>query len=157
MQNQNLLSIAPSNLSSADATTDSIRERPRPRHILIVAGEASGDMHGADLVREILARDPGCELWDRRTANARRGSTRTIRAEDVAGLGSPNWPPPFAHRGRDAGLRAILRDETPSLLILIDFAEFNMMLAGIGNRAACPCSITSLPRYGHGGAAVSGN
>ena len=35
-------------------------------------------------------------------------------------------------------LRAILRTTKPDLVILIDFAEFNLMLAGIGKRAGVP-------------------
>ncbi len=36
---------------------------PQPTSILIVAGEASGDLHGAALVEEILKRASSCKLW----------------------------------------------------------------------------------------------
>ena len=43
--------------------------------IMIVAGEASGDMHGANLVREMLKVDPIVEfLRHRRKQIAERGS-----------------------------------------------------------------------------------
>ena len=140
MQNQNLLSIAPSNLSSADATTDPIRERSRPRHILIVAGEASGDLHGASLAREILARDPRCELSGIAGSLMREaGVTPLFKAEDVAGLGVAELAATIRlTMGALRALRRRLRDDPPSLLILIDFAEFNMILAGIAHRAGVP-------------------
>ncbi|MGH7935120.1 MAG: lipid-A-disaccharide synthase, partial [Candidatus Binataceae bacterium] len=36
---------------------------PRRRRIMIVAGEASGDLHGADLSGQILARDCNCDIF----------------------------------------------------------------------------------------------
>src|SRR5258707_14651089 len=58
------------------------------RRIMIVAGEASGDLHGGDLAREIVARNPGCDLFG--------GAGETMRAAggrarggggDIHGLG----------------------------------------------------------------------
>lgn len=107
------------------------------RRIMIVAGEASGDLHGGDLAREILKRDPGCDLFgiagDRMRAE---GVRALVRMEDIHGLGLSELA---ATIGRTVGafreLRAILRRERPNLLILIDYAEFNLILSGVARRA----------------------
>ena len=56
------------------------RSQPRRRRIMIVAGEASGDMHGADLVREILARDPACEFFGIAGERMRAAGVRALFA-----------------------------------------------------------------------------
>jgi lipid-A-disaccharide synthase len=107
---------------------------------MIVAGEASGDIHGADLVREILASDPGCEFFGIAGQQMRSAGVRALfRAEDVAGLGLTELTSTIQRTVRAMlKLRAILRREKPDLLILIDFAEFNMILAQAGKSAGVP-------------------
>lgn len=107
---------------------------------MIVAGEASGDMHGADLVREILARDPACEFFGIAGQQMRAAGVRALyRAEEVAGLGLTELASTIQRTvGAMRKLRTMLRKEKPDLLILIDFAEFNMMLAGMGRSAGVP-------------------
>jgi Lipid-A-disaccharide synthetase len=39
------------------------RASARPRRLLLVAGEASGDLHGADLVRALRASIPALEVF----------------------------------------------------------------------------------------------
>ena len=54
---------------------------------MIVAGEASGDLHGGDLAREILARDPSCELFGIAGEKMRAAGVRAIvKTEDIHGL-----------------------------------------------------------------------
>jgi lipid-A-disaccharide synthase len=110
------------------------------RRILIVAGEASGDMHGADLVREILARRPACEFFGIAGQRMRSAGVRALyRAEDVAGLGLTELASTIQRTvSAMRVLRAALRREKPDLLILIDFAEFNMMLARVSKSAGVP-------------------
>jgi lipid-A-disaccharide synthase len=140
MQKQNSLSIAPSSATLTSATPDAKPERSRPRQILIVAGEASGDLHGASLAREILARDPRCELSGIAGSFMREAGVKPLfNAEDVAGLGVAELASTIRlTTGALRALRRRLRDDPPSLLILIDFAEFNMILAGIAHRAGVP-------------------
>jgi lipid-A-disaccharide synthase len=131
-------------LSAQDtaALEDDRRQRPQPRRrrIMIVAGEASGDMHGADLVREILACDPNCEFFGIAGQYMRSAGVRALfRAEDVAGLGLTELASTIKRTaGAMLKLRAILRREKPDLLIVIDFAEFNMILAKAGKSAGVP-------------------
>jgi lipid-A-disaccharide synthase len=119
---------------------DRERQGLRRRRIMIVAGEASGDMHGADLVSEILARDPDCEFFGIAGRYMRAAGVRAVfQAEDVAGLGLTELTSTIRRTaGAMLKLRSILRREKPDLLILIDFAEFNMLLAKAGKSAGVP-------------------
>src|SRR5258708_245298 len=75
-------SAAPHGGISSNATV-----RPR-RRVMIVAGEASGDLHGADLAAQLLARDPACELFGVAGERMRVAGVRALfKTEDIAGLG----------------------------------------------------------------------
>jgi lipid-A-disaccharide synthase len=109
----------------------------RRRRIMIVAGEASGDLHGGDLAREILARDPSCELFGIAGEHMRRAGVRAlVRMEDIHGLGLSELASTI---GRTVGafgrLRRVIREHRPDLLVLIDYAEFNLILSGVARRA----------------------
>jgi lipid-A-disaccharide synthase len=107
---------------------------------MIVAGEASGDLHGADLAAQILARDPGCDLYGIAGEQMRAAGVRALtRTEDIAGLGLAELASTIRKTlGVLRELKAMLRSERPDLVILIDFAEFNMSLAGAAKRAGVP-------------------
>ncbi len=119
-----------------------------PQRIMIVAGEASGDLHGADLALRLRARDPHCEIYGVAGRQMRSSGVRALaNIEDIAGLGlselaSTLWCTLGAFRR----LRAELHAAPPSLLILIDYAEFNLILAGIAHRAGVPVLYYILPQ-----------
>jgi lipid-A-disaccharide synthase len=107
---------------------------------MIVAGEASGDLHGADLARRLRARDPNCEIYGLAGRQMRTCGVRPMaRIEDIAGLGISELASTI---GRTVAafhqLRAELRAAPPALLILIDYAEFNLILSGVAHRAGVP-------------------
>jgi lipid-A-disaccharide synthase len=118
------------------------------RRIMIVAGEASGDLHGADLALQLGARDQRCEIYGIAGRRMREAGVRAIvNIEDITGLGlselgSSLWRTLGALRT----LRAELHREPPSLLILIDYAEFNLILSGIAHRAGIPVLYYILPQ-----------
>jgi lipid-A-disaccharide synthase len=107
---------------------------------MIVAGEASGDLHGGDLARQILTLDPACELFGIAGAQMRAaGVHANVRIEDIHGLGLTELISTIGlslTTMRD--LRRIIRTDKPDLVILIDYAEFNLVLAGIAKRAGVP-------------------
>ncbi|HLI79024.1 MAG TPA: lipid-A-disaccharide synthase [Candidatus Binataceae bacterium] len=118
-----------------------LSEHPqRKRRIMIVAGEASGDLHGADLARQIRALDPSCELFGIAGTQMRAaGVHANVRIEDIHGLGLTELIATIGLSLRTMrDLRRILRTEKPDLVILIDYAEFNLVLAGIAKRAGVP-------------------
>jgi lipid-A-disaccharide synthase len=111
------------------------------RAIMVVAGEASGDLHGATLCRALRALVPAHPL--RGMGGERMAAAGLERLADVtrsAAVGSTEAV------GRLPGLvRAWrrLRSELespnpPAVLVLIDFPEFNMRLARVASRAGIP-------------------
>ena len=107
---------------------------------MIVAGEASGDLHGGDLAREILARDPACELFGIAGEKMRAAGVRAIvKTEDIHGLGLSELASTIGRTvGAFRALRRIIRREKPDLVILIDYAEFNLILSGTARRNGVP-------------------
>jgi lipid-A-disaccharide synthase len=112
----------------------------RNRRIMIVAGEASGDLHGGDLARQIHALDPACELFGIAGAQMRAaGVEAKVRIEDIHGLGLTELISTIGlSLATMRDLRRIIRTDQPDLVILIDYAEFNLVLAGIARRAVVP-------------------
>ena len=130
----------PLNAEAPPPLGERTNETARRRRIMIVAGEASGDLHGGDLAREIAARSPGCELFGVAGEKMRAAGVRAIvRMEDIHGLGLSELASTI---GRTIGafriLRRIIRREKPDLVILIDYAEFNLILSGTARRAGVP-------------------
>ncbi len=119
-----------------------------PRRIMIVAGEASGDLHGSDLALQLRARDPDCELFGVAGPQMRAAGVRPIaNIEEITGLGVAELGSTFWRTFRVLlRLRTELHRSPPSLVILIDFAEFNLILAGIAHRAGVPVLYYILPQ-----------
>ncbi|HWP65335.1 MAG TPA: lipid-A-disaccharide synthase [Candidatus Limnocylindria bacterium] len=112
-----------------------------PKRVLLVAGEASGDLHGADLVAALRARLP-----DVRVAGMGGQALRAAGLEPlVPDVGDTAMVGVFEGWG---GLRKlwrayrtlarVLRDERPDLCVLIDFPEFNLRLAKVARRVGTP-------------------
>src|SRR5882757_7919584 len=102
------------------------------KRVMIVAGEASGDLHGADFAANLLARDSSCELFGIAGERMRAAGVRALfKTEDIAGLGLAELASTIRGTlGALRVLRKILRSDPPDLVVLIDYAEFNLMLAG---------------------------
>ena len=101
------------------------------KNVLIVAGEASGDAHGARLVKAVLEKDPTVNFYgvggtDMRAA----GVDVNTDASELAVVGL--WEV-IAHRkvifAVLDSLKQQLKTSPPDLLLLIDYAEFNLKLA----------------------------
>jgi lipid-A-disaccharide synthase len=112
----------------------------RRRRIMIVAGEASGDLHGGDVARAIAALDPSAELFGIAGEQMRAAGVRAlVRIEDIHGLGLSELASTIVRTvGAYRTLHRIIRRERPDLVILIDYAEFNLILAGAARRAGVP-------------------
>ena len=113
---------------------------PPPRDVLLVAGEASGDMHGADLVAALRRRLPAVRVRGIGGARLRAAGMDTIvDARTLATMGLVEARERLGTIWRAyRRVRRIVREEKPDLVILIDFAEFNMALAGVAHRAGVP-------------------
>ena len=105
-------------------------------------------MHGADLAAQIFARAPGCDISGIAGERMRMAGVRAIvKIEDIAGMGATELAATIRPTMRAFGaLRRMLRREPPDLLILIDFADFNMKLAWFAHRAGVPVLYYILPQ-----------
>ncbi|MEJ2093395.1 MAG: lipid-A-disaccharide synthase [Syntrophobacterales bacterium] len=111
-----------------------------PASILIVAGEASGDRHGARLVAEIRQRLPQAQFWGiGGEALAAQGVRLLARAEDLAVVGLTEVTgrlPAVIQALRE--VNRVLREERPALTILIDFPDFNFLVARLAKWRGVP-------------------
>jgi lipid-A-disaccharide synthase len=108
---------------------------------MVIAGEASGDLHGATLCRALRALAPSRPLvgmgGDRMVA---AGLGRLADVTAVAAIGGTEAFGPIptlwaAWRRLKAALTGPVR---PAALVLIDFPEFNLRLARVARRAGIP-------------------
>jgi lipid-A-disaccharide synthase len=111
-----------------------------PHRLLLVAGEASGDVHGADLLQALRQRLPDVEVFGVGGERLRAAGMHTVAdASEIATVGLTEG----VGRVR-ALLRAYrtlvrrIRETPPDLCVLIDFPEFNLRLARVAKRAGVP-------------------
>ena len=100
---------------------------------MIVAGEASGDMYGAMLAREIRGLDREIAFTGMGGPGMRAAGVETIiDANDMAVVGLVEVVANFrVIAGAFNTLKRIIRTEPPNLLILIDYPDFNLRLAAV--------------------------
>jgi len=124
---------------------------PAPEHapIMVVAGEASGDLHGATLCRALRTLAPARRLigmgGDRMAA---AGLERLADVTAAAAIGGTEALGPIptllaAWRRAKAALTGPAR---PAALVLIDFPEFNLRLARVARRAGIPVAYFVAPQ-----------
>ena len=105
--------------------------------VMIVAGEASGDLYGARLAAEMRRREPAIRFFGMGGDRMRGEGVETlINADDMAVMGLVE----VAAHARVifhaySRLKSILFSEPPDLLVLIDYQEFNQILARAAKRA----------------------
>src|SRR5207249_5821093 len=108
--------------------------------IMLAAGEASGDLHGAALCHALRAEAPGCRLFGMggpRMAAAGMDLLVDVTAVAAAGGEAVSLVPLLYRAYRR--LRAVLDGaRRPGVLVVIDFPEFNLRLARAARRAGVP-------------------
>lgn len=100
---------------------------------MIVAGEASGDKHGASLARALkrLSPESNFELFGSGGEEMRAAGVETlVDARDVAIIGVPEIARALGklYRAYRSLIKAA-RSRRPSVIVLIDWPDFNMRLA----------------------------
>lgn len=107
---------------------------------MIVTGEASGDMHGARLVRAMLARNPALTFCGM-GGDALAGAGVEI-LYDAAKLAVVGITEVISHLGDILAARKALiqrmQNDPPDLLILIDYPDFNLLLAAKAKKLGIP-------------------
>jgi lipid-A-disaccharide synthase len=99
--------------------------------IMIIAGEASGDLHGSNLVRAMLERDASLVFYGMGGERLKSAGAQLVaHAADMAVVGLTEV---FSKLGMILKvmrqLKASLKTKKPDLVILIDYPDFNLPLA----------------------------
>jgi lipid-A-disaccharide synthase len=106
----------------------------------MVAGEASGDLHGANLVSAMKGLNPDIAvagIGGKKMEEA--GVEILVPCADMAVVGVTEVFPRLATIAKaHLLLRSILKNRPPNLLILIDYPEFNIHLARTARRYGVP-------------------
>ena len=101
------------------------------KKILIIAGEVSGDLHGSHLVKQMLSLDPGIRFYGVGGEKMRSEGVNLIAdIKDMAVVGITEVFSKFKSIYRVyRNLKSTLTTETPCLVILIDYPDFNLFFA----------------------------
>jgi lipid-A-disaccharide synthase len=113
---------------------------PGKKKILIIAGEASGDLHGSGVVRALLRLSPDVQVYGVGSGNMRQaGAELIIDSSQLAVVGITEV---FGQIGNLLKgywqLKQFIKTTPLSLLILIDFPDFNLMLARVARGVGVP-------------------
>jgi lipid-A-disaccharide synthase len=122
------------------STVPPIPDLPAATRILIVAGEASGDLHGARLVTALKRLRPHLVVDGMGGAHMREAGVNLLAdagATAVVGL-TELWEKRRVLREALQRLRGHLRTVRPALLVCIDFPDFNLLLARAAHRLGIP-------------------
>lgn len=105
--------------------------------IMIVAGEASGDIYGAGLIRAVHQQDQAVSFFGIGGSRMREAGAETlVDSADMAVVGLVEVLKHFdVIAAAFLRLKKILLENPPDLLILIDYPGFNLRLAKVAKRA----------------------
>ena len=110
------------------------------RLIMLSAGEASGDLHGATMCRALRALDPGVRLIGMGGPRMAAAGVEILvdpTAHAAVGTSEAIGRVPGLYRAYKILVRR-LREARPKAMVLIDFPEFNLRLAKQARRAGVP-------------------
>lgn len=110
------------------------------KKVLIIAGEASGDLHAANLVRELRTREPNVAVYGVGSRAMREaGVTMLADAAQISVVGATEV---LTHIGAIwrvfTMLKRFLREDRPDLLVLVDFPDFNILLGKSARKLEIP-------------------
>ncbi len=112
----------------------------KPKKILLAAGEASGDLHGAHLVEAIHQIDPEVQLLGLGGEHLERKGMKLLyhsHSLSVVGITEVLFKLRAILKVLK-GLKESIDREKPNLIILIDFPDFNLRLAKIAHQKGIP-------------------
>lgn len=110
------------------------------KFVLMVAGEASADQYGAALVKEIRLREPDIVFWGIGGKRMGEAGVRILfTPEEMAVVGLTEVIPRISKIFTASRvLQRILKRNRPDLLLLLDYPDFNIRLAGKAARYGIP-------------------
>jgi lipid-A-disaccharide synthase len=101
--------------------------------VMMIAGEASGDVYGAGVIRELKRRDPSCEVFGvggDRMQSAGAELVYHVRELAVMGFWEVLRHLPLL-RSVNRTLTALLIAKKPEVIVLIDYPGFNLRFAAV--------------------------
>jgi lipid-A-disaccharide synthase len=111
-----------------------------PLRVLIIAGEASGDLHGAALLRALRQRVDALDAWGIGGVHLQAAGMRLL--VDMRSVATMGFVETFGTIGRIvAAYRRVIRfldEQHPQLVVLIDYPEFNLRIARQVKRRGIP-------------------
>lgn len=109
------------------------------KHVMIIAGEASGDLHGANVVKAFKKKTNLKFIGIGGNALRKEGVQIILDSKELSVVGIVEVFSKLPHilKGIKTAKRIIARFK-PELLILIDFPDFNLFIAGIAKRMGIP-------------------
>lgn len=110
------------------------------KQVMLVVGEASGDIHGADLVRALSGKDRTLRFFGVGGEQLERTNFEVLfNVSQLAGMGFVELVGSLRNIWRaNRTLRQAMRERRPDLLVLIDFPEFNLRLAKLAKKLKIP-------------------
>jgi lipid-A-disaccharide synthase len=110
------------------------------KQVMLVVGEASGDIHGARLVRALSDKDQTLRFFGVGGEQLERTNFEVLfNVSQLAGMGLVELVGSMRNIWRaDRILRQAMRERRPDLLVLIDFPEFNLRLAKLAKKLKVP-------------------
>ncbi|MBT3312784.1 MAG: lipid-A-disaccharide synthase [Desulfobacterales bacterium] len=117
-----------------------MRESQQQKCVMIVAGEASGDLHGSNLVKEMQRKDNNlffCGIGGDALADSKVRILVNASKLSVVGITEVFSKLPSLLDGM-AVAKKLIKSLKPDLLILIDFPDFNLHIASIAKKAGVP-------------------
>ncbi len=103
----------------------------KPPELLVVAGEASGDLHGARLISELRLRTPGLVTFGLGGDEMRAAGLEAVAHSSEISVVGITEVLKVLPRAREifAGLLREVDRRGPALAVLVDFPDFNLRLA----------------------------
>ncbi|MFA6456378.1 MAG: lipid-A-disaccharide synthase [Bacteroidota bacterium] len=104
--------------------------------VMMIAGEASGDLHGAGVVRELKRRNPSIDIFGIGGDKMRKeGMTLTYHVQEMSFMG---FVEVVKHlpliRSVERTLEQLLILKKPDVVVLIDYPGFNLRFARIAKK-----------------------
>ena len=113
---------------------------PITKNILVVAGDPSGDLHGANLIKALKEKDPELYVAALGGSGMQKVSDRFIY--NVAEIGAAGFSAPLRHFFMWAKLirliRKFMEERRPACVIAIDFYGFNHQVLGLAAHRRIP-------------------
>jgi lipid-A-disaccharide synthase len=113
---------------------------PTNKNILVIAGDPSGDLHAANLIKELLAKDPEISITSMGGVRMQEVSTHFIY--NLVSVGAVGFAEPFKNFFLWFKLikivRRYLEEKRPACVIAVDFYGFNHQVLGLAAHRKIP-------------------